>query len=89
MIWKVEWLESARREFRKLDHVAQKKIIRFLREKIATNEDPKRFGKPLKSNLKGLWRYRLEDYRLICKIENDCFTVLLVRVAHRRDIYRR
>jgi mRNA interferase RelE/StbE len=36
-----------------------------------------------------LWKYRVGDYRLICKIEDDDRVVVLVlRVGHRKEIYR-
>jgi mRNA interferase RelE/StbE len=49
-------------------------------------EDPRRFGKPYLS-LKGAWRYRIADYRLVCLIQNDKLIVLVVKVGHRRDVY--
>ena len=58
-----------------------------MRERIATDADPHRFGKALHSDLKGLWRYRVHDYRIICKIEDDKLIVLVVDVDHRKDVY--
>lgn len=87
MTWAVEFDAAAAKELRKLDRQAQQKILRYLRERIATEEDPRRFGKPLTRNLAGLWRYRIRDYRVVCNIENDKLVVLIVRVAHRKDVY--
>jgi len=50
-------------------------------------EDPRAFGKPLKADLKGLWRYRVADYRLICSIQDQRLVVLVLKVGHRRDVY--
>lgn len=86
-IWKVEISESARRELRKLDKQAQSDILQYLKKRIATKEDPRRFGKSLKSNFSGLWRYRVRDYRVICRIEEQQVTVLVVRIGHRKDVY--
>lgn len=88
MIWKVEFDNTAAKELRKLDKQAQKDILKYLRERIATNEDPRRFGKSLSHNLSGLWRYRIRNYRLICNIENDRLIVLVLGVGHRREIYK-
>jgi mRNA interferase RelE/StbE len=85
--WSVEFDDRARRELRKLDQGAQNEILRCLRERIAGNEDPTRFGKALTGNLTGLWRYRVGDYRLICRIENAAFVVMVLRVGHRRNVY--
>ncbi len=88
MTWKVEWDDRARRELRRLDRQAQREILRYLRERIATEEDPRRFGKPLLREMQGLWRYRVGDCRVICGIEDDRVVVLVVRVGHRGQVYR-
>ena len=87
MTWIVEFDESAARELRKLDGQIQREILRYLRQRIATDEDPRRFGKALARELAGLWRYRVRDYRLICNIEDETITVLILRVAHRKQVY--
>ena len=85
--WTVEFDDRARRELRKLDAKIQQTILRYLRERIAVAEDPRRFGKPLRRNLAGLWRYRVEDYRLICRLEDERVVVLVLQIGHRRDVY--
>lgn len=47
MAWKIEFEKNAKKELKKIDRHAQRVILRFLREKIATNENPRRFGGPL------------------------------------------
>jgi len=66
---------------------AQRLILRYLRTWLATAENPRRFGKALLGDLKGLWRYRVGDYRIVAKIEDDKFIVLVVTVGHRREVY--
>lgn len=88
MIWKVEFDDAAVKELRKLDHSVQQDILRYFRERIATDEDPRRFGKQLTHNLSNLWRYRVRDYRMICLIEDEKLTVLILTVGHRRDVYK-
>jgi mRNA interferase RelE/StbE len=86
-VWTVEFDDRARRELRKLDAKIQQTILRYLREPIAVAADPRRFGKPLRRNLAGLWRYRVEDYRLICRIEDDRIVVVVLQIGHRREVY--
>lgn len=88
MIWKVSFNKSAAKEFRKLASALQEDILRYLEERIATNEDPRRFGKPLSYDKHGLWRYRIQDARIICKIFEDELLVLVVRVGQRKNVYR-
>lgn len=87
MTWIVEFDDAAAKELRRLNRQTQRSILRYLRERIATDEDPRRFGKPLSRQLVGLWRYRIRDYRVICNIEDDKLIVLVLRVGHRKDIY--
>lgn len=87
MTWTVEFDDAAAKELRKLDRQAQSDILRYFRERIATDEDPRRFGKPLSGEFAGLWRYRMRDYRMICNIEDNKLIVLVVRVSHRKDVY--
>lgn len=87
MTWTVEWDDRARKELRKLDKQLQKDILKYLRERIAVDADPRRFGKPLSYDKHGLWRYRIQNSRLICRIEDDSLIVLVVKVGHRKEIY--
>ena len=87
MAWTIEWDERAIRDARKLDPQARKNIISYLHERINTEEDPRRFGKPLFADLSGLWRYRVGDYRIVCRIEDDKLVVLVLAVGHRSKIY--
>jgi mRNA interferase RelE/StbE len=86
-MWEVEWDERARKELRKLDKPLQKRILQYLRDRIAVTEDPRRFSKPLAYDKYGLWRYRVENTRIICRIEDDELIVLVVAVDHRKSIY--
>ena len=88
MIWNVEWDDHARKELRKLDKKLQNDILRYLRERIATKDDPRRFGKPLAYDKYGLWRYRVQTVRIICQLLDYELLVLVVSVGHRKDIYR-
>jgi len=86
-VWRVEFLAEAARELRKLGPPAETLILRYLRQRIAMAEDPRRFGRPLTGDLKGFWRYRVGDHRIVASIEDDRFIVLVVTVGHRREVY--
>jgi mRNA interferase RelE/StbE len=85
--WTVEFDDRARKELRKLSHENQQTILRYLRERIAGSIDPRQFGKPLRLNLAGLWRYRVGDHRLICRLEEHRLVVLILKLGHRRNVY--
>ncbi len=83
MTWEVESDNRARRELRRLDGSVQRQILRYLR----VCASPRGFGGALTGDRIELWRYRVGDYRLICKIEDDQLTVLVLAVGHRREVY--
>ena len=87
MTWTVEWDDRARKELRKLDSSVQRKILGYLRTRIEGSKNPRVFGQSLSDDKQGLWRYRIENYRLICKLEDDKFIVFVVGVGHRREVY--
>jgi mRNA interferase RelE/StbE len=86
--WRVEFHPAAVRDLRKLGADGERRVLRYLRERIVCSEDPRRFGHALTSDRKGLWRYRVGDYRIVAAIEEDRFVVLVVTVGHRREVYR-
>ena len=89
MAWSVELSEAADRELGKLDPQHRKRILTFLQHRVARLDDPRSIGQALHGSRFGeFWKYRVGVYRLICKIEDDRLIVLVLRVGHRKDIYR-
>ena len=89
MAYSVELSESAGREVGKIDASQAKRILKFLHQRVAKLDDPRSIGEALHgSRLGEFWKYRVGDYRLICKIEDDRLIVLVLRVGHRKEIYR-
>ena len=87
MNWVYRVDDRALKELRKLGKNAKRDIIAYLDDRIAGESDPRRFGKGLKADLAGLWRYRVGDYRVLCQIRDGELLVLVVAVGHRRDVY--
>ena len=75
-------------ELKKLDRIVRKRIVSFLQERISGEGNPREYGKILTGDKGGLWRYRIGDYRVVCRVDDDAQIVLVLRVAHRKDIYR-
>lgn len=86
MAWKIEFAESAAKALGKLDKTMANRIIKFLKERVEPN--PKSVGEALQGNLAPLWRYRVGDYRIICDISDTTLDVTIVKIGHRKDIYR-
>jgi len=89
MAWKIEFSLEAKRQLNKLDPQHAKRILKFLRDRVTNLGNPRSLGKPLQgSRLGEFWRYRVGDYRVICKIEDDRLLILVLGIGHRREVYR-
>jgi mRNA interferase RelE/StbE len=86
--WVYRFDERALKDLKKLGHQAQRDIVAYLDERVAGDADPRRFGKGLKADLAGLWRYRVGNCRILCQIKDQELLVLVVAVGHRKDVYK-
>ncbi|MDP2961873.1 MAG: type II toxin-antitoxin system RelE/ParE family toxin [Sulfurimicrobium sp.] len=89
MVWRIEFDPRALDELKRLDKTAQARIIKTVRERIAPLENPRVLGQALRGEELGrYWKYRIGDYRLICDIQDETVLILVLRVGHRKEIYR-
>ena len=89
MPWKIEIDPAADQELDKLDRQIAKRILKFLHERISPLDDPRSIGEPLKGPQFGeFWRYRIGDYRIIVRIEDYVLLILVLRVGHRKNVYK-
>ena len=88
MAWTIEYAESVRKTVRKLETQQRQRIRTFLEERLASLGDPRSIGKSLSGSLAGLWRYRVGDYRVIARIEDERMVILVVRIGPRKAVYR-
>ena len=87
MNWTIEYDPRAVQDLKKLDHSVRREIVDYMDSRSATDDDPRRFGKPLRGSKFGLWRYRVRDYRIICELQDQRLVVLVVAVGHRSAVY--
>jgi mRNA interferase RelE/StbE len=85
-MWTLNFSDKAAKLFNKLDKPVQRQLAAEI-DKILSLDDPRQLGKALTGELSGLWRYRAGDYRIVCEIQDNVLMILVVRVAHRKDIY--
>jgi len=88
LAWTIEYAEAAKKQLRKLDKPAARRIVDFMDERVAPSDDPRALGKALKGSLGELWRYRVGDYRVLCDIQDGVLTVLVLQIGNRREVYR-
>lgn len=78
----------AERQLSKLDRPVQNRIKTYL-QNIAELKTSTSKGKALQGNFAKYWRYRVGDYRLICQIKNSELIIVVVKIGHRREVYKR
>ena len=87
MNYKVEFTSHALKDLKKLDRPTAALILGWIRKNLENCENPRLHGKGLSANRSGEWRYRVGDYRILAKIDDNKITILVLNVGHRRDIY--
>lgn len=73
---------------KKLDKQTVKIIKNWVVKNLVGTPDPRLHEKALTGNLKGVWRYRVGDYRLFAEIKDEVVTIFLFEIGHRREVYR-
>ena len=87
---RIELSRDVLQDLKGIDAPIQKRILKFLRERVGKLEDPRTIREPLKDPVFGeLWKHRCGDYRILCRIEDQRLVVLVLRIRHRRNVYRR
>jgi mRNA interferase RelE/StbE len=86
--WDYRFADRAFKQLRKLDQRTQQEIVLYCEKRLKGRIDPRGFGHALTGQFRGMWRYRIGDYRLICEIKDRELTVLVFQVGHRREVYR-
>jgi mRNA interferase RelE/StbE len=86
--WKIDLSDEARKQLKRLAPSEAKRILDYLRQRIEALDDPRQLGKGLKGQFAELWRYRVGNYRVICELQDHRMLVLVIRIGHRKMVYR-
>lgn len=87
-MYRVLFTDDAKKKLKKLDKNTAKLILAWIRKNLEGCSDPRAYGKALRADRQGQWRYRIGDYRLPAEIEDDKIIILIINIGHRRDIYK-
>jgi mRNA interferase RelE/StbE len=87
LAWTIEYDPRVEKDLKAIDRAIQREILDYLDARIAGNEEPRRFGKSLRHELRGLWRYRVRDYRVICDVQDQRRVVFVLTIKHRSTSY--
>lgn len=87
-MYKVKISKQVEKKLQKLDKKVSLMIKNWIINKLVDTKNPRSEGKALTGNLKGIWIYRIGDYRLFAEIEDDIITIFLIDIGHRKEIYK-
>ncbi len=89
MAFEIEFDPEAVKDLKKLDRSIQQRLIGFLKQRVATLDNPRAIGEALAgTKLGGYWKYRVGDWRIICDIQDRRIVVRVLRIGNRREVYR-
>ncbi len=84
-MYKVFYLDSVQKDLDRLDRPTRLRVLNKIEKHLA--KDPKGLGKPLTGQFKGLWRYRIGDFRVIYKVAEEEILIIVARIGHRKNVY--
>ncbi|MCW6683070.1 type II toxin-antitoxin system RelE/ParE family toxin [Aerococcaceae bacterium NML160702] len=87
MTYRLVLSEGARKQIKKLDKHVGLMLANEMKKRLDGLSNPRQHGKALAGDKKGLWRYRVGAYRIICDIQDDKLIILALEVGHRKNIY--
>ena len=90
MVWRIEFDPRAVKELAKFDLPIQRRILKVLRDRIATLDDPRSIGEALRGEELGrFWKYRIGAYRVICDIRDEDIVILVIRIGYGKEVYEK
>jgi mRNA interferase RelE/StbE len=88
MAWTIEFKRSALKQLEVIDPVTRERVLAFLRDRLAPLINPRRLGERLQGKAyRGIWKYRVGDYRILAEVKDDVLTILVVEIGHRRGMF--
>ncbi|MDR0950960.1 MAG: type II toxin-antitoxin system RelE/ParE family toxin [Candidatus Ancillula sp.] len=88
-LYKVKINKHCLKQFKRLDKQTAVRIQQWLFKNVHNSENPRQHGKALVGERRDQWRYRVGNYRIICRIEDEELIVLALKVAHRKEVYKK
>lgn len=88
-MFKVNYTKKAFKNLSKIDNGQQKLILAWIEKNLESCDEPRKYGKPLKGQLKSYWTYRVGDYRIIVDIIDENITILVINISNRKIVYKK
>lgn len=87
-MYKVEISEKALKNLKQLDKSIARMLLAWIEKHLEGTDNPRIHGNGLSHDKKGIWRYRVGNYRILANIKDDRLVILLIDFGHRKDIYK-
>jgi len=88
MTWQIKYEKSLKSDWKKIDKKQKERILKFI-DKLLKLDDPRDTGEALKGNELGrFWKYRVGNYRIIAEIQDKVLIIVIIRIGHRKEIYK-
>lgn len=87
-MWAVEFTSRSRKQFAALPKATRARIMAFLEDRAAKRDNPRLLAKRLVGVADEVWRFRVGDFRILARFEDDRMIILVVEVGDRREVYR-
>jgi len=89
LAFEIEFDPEAVKDLKCLDRQIQRRLLGFLKQRVAPLENPRDIGEALAgAKLGRYWKYRVGDWRIICDIQDGRIVVRVLRIGNRREVYR-
>ena len=89
MSWIINYSAGSEKDLRLIDKTQRDRIKKVMDTRVSNLENPRSIGESLSGPLKEYWKYRVGDYRVICDIQDNIITILVLAVGNRKQVYRR
>lgn len=85
--YQIEFTKSAKKEFDKLPESAQDKVLEAVKL-LSVNPYSDLLQVKKMRGADFLYRLRVGDYRIIYEVQNKKLIIIIIKIGHRRDVYR-
>jgi mRNA interferase RelE/StbE len=88
MAWTIEFSAAGQKALDKLSVRDIARIVDFLENRVATHPSPRDLATRMVGRT-DQWRFRVGDYRIIARFEDNTLVIIVIDVGHRSSIYQR
>ena len=87
-MYHVKLSDKSLKTLQKMDKQVARMMLAWIEKNIEGTDNPRMMGKGLSHDKKGIWRYRVGNYRILANIDDHELLILVIEIGHRKDIYQ-